>query len=934
MVRLIRAMVVLSTVLIPAAAQQPARPSEIQKAVEEFKIQTRELGLRPESPRPRRGNGRTSARWHGRLFENFRNDFLDAVPHEVRQRGGAHSTMRRHQFGFNLGGPVYLPRLYDGGRATHFSLSYEGVRESISRSYLRTIPILPERLGDWSQTVDAAGNPLAIYDPLSTRPNPAYDAGRPVSLENLEYQRDTFPGGRMPGARLDPVARRALEYYPAPNAAVGPFFRNNYFIHSPERNAANGMIGKLDHTPRERHRVSLGLSFSNGMQAPARWFPSAANPGAPDRDFSNRRGSLEHVFTVTPRILNTLSFEAVTDGSESGEREGVNYAELLGLRAPALRAFPIFRFATYLPMGRGSPVSKNVRNTLVWSDGLSVRRGKHYYRVFGQYARYQVHTYGPPYPAGAFRFSEGLTSLPGIVNTGHDFASFLLGLSEFAEMSLVQSPSYFRRSSGLTAWRHSWEAAPEVTLSWGVNLESTTPRVEKYDRQSTVDLAAINPANGRPGALVVAARDGRGRAFQPRRTRLEPSASLSWSLPGLAKTVARLSYGRSYAAIPIYYGQWGTQGFNGTPTFISPNVQLEPAVRLGEGLPRFRQQFPDLRPEAVNDTIADLVDPSSRQPVYQSASLSLERQLPGAVVLTVGAGYSGGKNLLVGNWAANPNAIPLAALRYRDQLNDEDFNRALRPYPQYKGFDVYNAYPRGRYQRDAGYVRVEKRGSRGLTLSAYYEFSKQMDDYSGGLQDFFNRRNEWSLTAGNRPHRFWLTYLYELPLGAGKGWLAFSDWRRYLVEGWAVSGASSVASGDPLALRPQFNNTGGVVSYLRVNVAPGVDPRVPQPGPELWFNPAAFNQPPDFTLGDASRTHPNLRSPRSQNHDLSLAKRFALAADRTLEFSAMGLNFLNHANWGDPDTVIGPASAPNVNAGKIIGSWGGRVVQLGLRFSF
>jgi hypothetical protein len=135
-------------------------------------------------------------------------------------------------------------------------------------------------------------------------------------------------------------------------------------------------------------------------------------------------------------------------------------------------------------------------------------------------------------------------------------------------------------------------------------------------------------------------------------------------------------------------------------------------------------------------------------------------------------------------------------------------------------------------------------------------------------------------------------------------------------------------------LRPQFNNTGGVVSNLRVNVVPGVDPHVPDPGPSGWFNPAAFDQPADFTLGNASRAHPSLRGPSSQNHDLSASKRFSLAADKTLEFNAVALNFLNHANWNSPDTVIGPLAAPNVNAGKIIGSTGGRVLQVGLKLSF
>lgn len=179
-----------------------------------------------------------------------------------------------------------------------------------------------------------------------------------------------------------------------------------------------------------------------------------------------------------------------------------------------------------------------------------------------------------------------------------------------------------------------------------------------------------------------------------------------------------------------------------------------------------------------------------------------------------------------------------------------------------------------------------------------------------------------------------MTYAYEFPMGPNKTFLAYSDWRRHLVAGWSVSAISSFSAGDPLALYPQFNDTGGVISGLHVDVVPGVDPHVSNPTAELWFNPAAFDQPADFTPGNGPRTHPTLRNPGNQNHDLSLIKRFSLRADRTLEVSAVGLNFLNHANWNDPDMMIGPSSAPNVNAGRIIGSRGGRVMQLGLRFSF
>jgi hypothetical protein len=114
----------------------------------------------------------------------------------------------------------------------------------------------------------------------------------------------------------------------------------------------------------------------------------------------------------------------------------------------------------------------------------------------------------------------------------------------------------------------------------------------------------------------------------------------------------------------------------------------------------------------------------------------------------------------------------------------------------------------------------------------------------------------------------------------------------------------------------------------------GVDPRVSNQSPELWFNPNAFSHPADFTLGSGPRTHPTLRNPSTQSNDLSLAKRFSIDQERAFEFTASAFNFINLGIWNDPDTNIGTADSPNANAGRIIGSRGGRVIQLGLRFSF
>ncbi len=192
-----------------ARAQDPARQA-LEQAAEEFRKLTRDMGLRPDSPkRAARARAAGGSAWHGRLYHNLRNDILDAVPHEIRQRGGTKNLLRRNQFGFSVSGPLVVPRLYDGARRTFFSLNYEGVRERIARSSLRTVAIEPERRGDFSLTVDQSGAPLPIYDPATVRPNPAYNPALPVSADNLEYLKDPFPPTASPTpARIPSPGKR------------------------------------------------------------------------------------------------------------------------------------------------------------------------------------------------------------------------------------------------------------------------------------------------------------------------------------------------------------------------------------------------------------------------------------------------------------------------------------------------------------------------------------------------------------------------------------------------------------------------------------------------------------------------------------------------------------------------------------------------------
>jgi len=903
-----------------ALTEQPEDP--LARAVQEFKVDTEALGIRPGQTGSQQASHGPKLVWHGRVFENFRNDILDAIPHQIKQRGEDKSLLRRNQFGFNVSGPVFVPHLLNGRSGTFFSLSYEGVRERIARTYLRTAPTFSERAGDFSQTVDQAGNRLPIYDPATTRQNPAYNPAQPISASNLQYLRDVFPGNRIPSTRLDRDALDALALYPAPNAAVGPFFRNNLFINSPETNIANGFLAKVDQNFGDRHRMTFESTISNGFLGSARWFSNPANPGAPDRDFQTRKGSLEYVFTLSPKTVNTASFAASSTTSLG----------TTGTGSP----FPVYQLDQYLGMGAAFPQSRVAKNVFSVSDGLSTRRGNHSLSFYMEATARQLDVFWPQYPSGLFNFSTGLTSLPGVVNTGHAFASFLLGLPDYAEQSLITAPSYFRQNSAMFSFRDGYEVSKNLNVRVGLNATFHGPRTEKFDRQSTVDPAAINPADNRPGALVFAGRNGTGDGFRPMIVHFDPSISVSWNPGGSTNTVIHASVARSHEQMPMYAGQWGTQGFNSRQTVLSPNNQLAPAILLDSGLAPLGHPLPDIRPDAGNGAVADFMDRSGREAVYRSAALSVERQLPFSMVVTAGGSFEDGKDLFIGNDAANPNAISPDALVYRDRLNDQSFSASLRPFPQYTSFDLYDSYPAGRYQRDAFYLRVEKRASNGLSVRALYELGKQLDDYSGpyGIQDMFHRRNDWALTPNSPPQYVQISYVYELPIGTNKTFLNFSDWRRPLVNGWSISGAAYVDNGTPLALHPEFNNTGGVITGLTVDSVPGVDPSVPDPGPNGWFNPAAFTQPADFTLGTASRTSPTLLNPGTHNFDLSVVKRLGLGPERSMEMTATAFNFINHGDWNNPDTAIGPASAPNVDAGRIIGSHGGRVIQLGLTLNF
>lgn len=960
----------LSLVPLIVSAQEPSAPSgpagspavivsaTLLRAVEAFREQTANLSLSEAeqvastATTNRNLTPRTAAKaaFHGNLYENIRNDLLDANPHQIAQRGGDKRKLRRNQWGLNLTGPVKIPKIYNGTNKTFFTFQYEGMRESIGQFRLITIPTTLERTGSWSHVVDAAGNPLPIYDPQSTSANPIYNPAVSVSRDNLQYLRQQFPGNVIPVSRLDPVAQAALAYYPQPNTAAGPFYQNNFFNVTPEKNAADGFNTTVDHTFLQKHRVTVRLGRSTGLNGNAPIFETIANPANPNVNVASRNLRVEHIYTASATNINTLRLEATSQAQN-------NQAPLL----PNGKVFPRYQFGgftgggggggnnnnnnqnfanfqntfnqgTYQNMGTQDPSTREARNEYSLSDTFATRWRSHRFSISTELNHTQINVFRPQYPEGNFSFNSGLTQLPGIINTGHAFASFLLGGAAQVEQNVVIAPSYWRWDSQRVSFSEQWQVTKSLTLTISVAYRRNTQRIEKFDRQSNISFTEINPENGRPGALVAANRGGYGRSFTPNWIKVEPNIGLAWSVLGDNNTVLRLSYRRSYGEPRIQPQQFGSQAFNGHPIWLSENQQLAPALLLRDGIPV--TNFPDLRPTAANNTSANILDTSDAQPTNQIVNASLQRQLAAFLILTVTYNRQDGKNEFAGRNAKNPNAVPLSALVYRDQLNNVDFQRSLRPYPQFFDLDVANLWAFGSMRQTNVTVQLEKRTSAGLALTVAYQYNRRTDNFSSNVQNFYNLNEAWAVSQFVQPHSLTARYIYELPFGPGKTFLRSNGIASFVFGGWSISGSATYTSGNPLRLTPQFNNSGGVLPSLYIDIVPGVNPHVDNPNPNQWFNPAAFAQPADFTPGNGPRNHPTLRGPGSYNHDLTMSKRFALAQDRTLQFDASMFNATNHANWNAPDTRIGPASAPNFNAGRIIGSTGGRIVQLGLRLNF
>lgn len=884
-----------------------------------------------------------SNQYHGNVFEFLRNSALDANEYFNKGAGLNIPPFKMNQYGVAAGGPVTLPRLYDGHNKTFFFVSYQGTSRIQGVTFKTTVPTAAERQGDFSGLLNAAGKPITIYNPFSTQPDPNHPG---------QYIRSAFDGNKITPNFFDPVAQNLIKFYPSPNTAGAAFTdANNYVSNAPRINHQNSGSARIDEYANNVYRLFGRVGWLLTTQTQPNTYGNLASPGAAavgTTKLDNWSFSQNNTFTLSPNLLLTFNYgyarwyqirQTLSYGFDSSTL-GFPSSFTSQIQVPM---FPTLKMVGYGNMSGQSYLS-NGNDSHAGLASLTWIHGRHTF-VFGTDIRlHYINIFNAPQSSGTYSFSRSPTQGPNPVTVsataGDAMASLLLGVGSSGSTPIAAGNSL--RDMYFAGYiQDTLQLTRKLTIDAGLRYETESPYTDRHNRINYFDSTMPSPAANSQfpdltGGLVFAGVDSQPRnVYTWNIAQFDPRFGLSYSLNHA--TVLRGGFGTVYAPLEISDNAVGyspSAGFSSSTSWLtSIDGGLTPYNLLSNPYPDGLVQ-PTGSADGAGTQLGQSVsfwDHHPQSPQSYQWNVGVQRQFPWSILLDVA--YVGTRGihltapfdlnqldpryLSMGTTLKTPVANPFRPYVQIGLLSQPKVpqQQLLLPYPQYTGVTIINSTWGGSNYQSLQ-VKFNKRTSRGIDFLLAYTHSKWLSNVQNAeapigssnvtnVQNYYDLAAEKSLSETDTPDSLIANVVAPLPFGRGR--LLGGNLRglpNAIAGGWNASAIVIEQSGWPLAFSAPVAGLGN-----RPNAVPGVNPRLSTSrsnGQKVdeWFDTSAFSLPPAYTLGNIRRTDSAVRGPGIHNIDFSLEKDIPIHENWHAQFRVEAFNLFNAPHFNMPDTAM------------------------------
>jgi hypothetical protein len=893
-------------------------------SLQEFKMQTsgysaeygRVAGASVNMVMKRGGN-----QLHGSVFEYLRNDMLDA--RSYFDSTDHKSELRRNQFGATLGGPVVIPKIYNGHDHTFFFASWESFREVAGKNVIGTVPTLLERQGDFSQSFNTkTGNKLCPTTvPCSTLKDPL-TGGVGIFANNV-----------IPHSLMNPNALSMLNFYPTPNRS-GP---NNYKAYGKNLSDWDSFVIKIDQQLSGKDELSARFLVKQATSTdPFSGSETGLWGSTTDKGEKLIGVSETHIFSNT--VINEFRLGLTrAKNNEVSLDGGTNWASMLGMQGttndPNLAQFPLFKPTGYMTLGDSTqnPIRYTTNNYNL-NDVLTWNKGKHTVKFGGDILRVQYFQPTNSNFSGTLSFSGQ--------SAGNSIAEFLRGVPSSVSLKVGTVTNHIYDTSYAGFVQDDFKALPNLTLNLGVRYELQTMPHEKDGQFSTFvpslnkvilasdkdvpNLADILAAAGNANYIGLAKDyDLPQTLIHPNYKRVAPRVGFAWRPFRDTRTVLRGGYGIFYTGSRL--SAIRTELSGQFPFSITENFSNKGVLTLANPFDSSVMGYSSSGVTSVNG-----YDVNAKSPYLQSWNLTVERELGKGVVAEVG--YTGSKGTHLGRqidinqvsrqlpgttcpagWtsvAASSGTVP----------NEVD----CRPFAYFGNIKYFSFNSNSSY--NAGTITIRKRFDHGLFFRANYTYGKSLDtasglNYSGNggykmAQNSYDPNAERGRSDFDMRHVFSMNFVYKLPIN-----------KTVVLRGWQLAGSGTIYSGTPFT--PQLS---GPTQDKGLPTRPNrvCSGNLSNPTPEMWFDLSCFPQvDPSTTVafGDSGRNI--LNGPGNLAINLALSRNFKIRENGRLQFRWEVFNVTNHTNFNLPNDNVDEPGAGTITSAKP-----NRVMQLGARYQF